>query len=318
MKADQDPMADQKPEQILGIDIGGNHVKMGLVDTAGHITEFQSYATADWRETHDFVRRLRETIAFKLIAHKDVRKIGIGLPGMISKDRRTPLEITAIPELNDYQLWQELHEAFPTTRIELENDANAAALGEFYFSKELMPTNFLFITLGTGIGSAAVIEGKIFTGGDGNGLELGHILSRHGRKLEQNIGKQGVLNLGAERLAEYRMDTVIPRDEPISATRMVISAEQGDDFSRQIFDEVGEILGEGLVACVRIMDIKAIVIGGGLSASFDYIKPAILRVLEKELTPYYTSKLSISRATLGNDAGLLGAASLCMSSLTSA
>lgn len=304
MKGDQD--------LILGVDIGGNHVKIGFVDGQGHIHEFQSYSTAEMVATGDFPRRLRETIAYKLISHDHVRRIGIGLPGMINKDRTVPLEITAIPQLNGYPLWQELHEAFPTSRIELENDANAAALGEFYFGKEVMPGNFLFITLGTGIGSAAVIDGKIFTGGDGNGLELGHILSRDGKKLEQNIGKQGILTMATERLAEYRMETMIPRDEPVSATRMVVCANEGDDFSRGVFDTVGEILGEGLVAAVRIMDIKTVVIGGGLSASFNFVKPAAERVLRQYLTPYYTDELQIMLATLGNDAGLLGAASLCM------
>lgn len=298
-------------EKILGIDIGGNHVKMGFVDEGGNIQEFQSYFTADWRETGDFTQRLIDTIAFKLVSHKEVNKVGIGLPGMISKDRRVPLEITAIPELNGTALWQSLKDAFPAVTFKLENDANAAALGELIFSKTHTDDNFIFITLGTGIGSAAIIDRKIFLGGDGNGLELGHILSRNGRKLEQNIGKQGILDLGALRLAEFAGDTVIPRTQPISATKMVIGANGGDEFCKEVFAEVGEILGEGLVAIIRILDVKTVLIGGGLSASFEFIKPGFEKVLNQYLTPYYLDKLKIRTATFENDSGLLGAAAIC-------
>lgn len=299
-------------EMVLGIDIGGNHVKLGFVNSEGNITDFQSYPTKEWRDTGNFAQRLIDTIAFKLIAHKDVKKVGIGLPGMLSKDRLSPLEITAIPELNGLPLAEQLRRHFPGMQFFLENDANAAALGEFHFSSEIVPDTYAFITLGTGIGSAAIIDRKIFTGGDGNGLELGHILSRNGKRLEQNIGKNGILEMATNRLAEYRMDTTIPRDQPVSATRMVAAADAGDAFSIGIFEEVGEMLGEGLVALIRILDIKNIYLGGGLSASYDSLVPGIRKVLEAYLTPYYLNNLKIRRAALGNDAGLLGAASLCL------
>lgn len=284
---------------------------MGFVDPQGVIHDFQSYLTAEWRQTGNFVQRLVETIAFKLINHKEVTKVGIGLPGTISKDRKVPLEIPAISELNGFPLWDALRNALPHVSFYLENDANAAALGELYYSTVQHPDDFVFVTLGTGIGSAAIINRKLFVGGDGNGMELGHIVSRNGKRLEQNTGKQGVLNLGALRLSEYVGHTVIPRDQPISATRMVVAAEHGDAFCKQVFYEVGEMLGEGIVGVVRILDIKHIVIGGGLSASFDFVMPGILSVLNQYLTPYYLDKLTIKKATLGNDAGLLGAASLC-------
>jgi len=176
----------------------------------------------------------------------------------------------------------------------------------------------LFITLGTGIGSACVLDGRIFSGGDGNGLELGHIPSRNNKRLEANIGKQGVINLASNRLAEFHGETLISRDQPMSATKLVVAASDGDLFARQVFNEVGEILGEGLVALVRILDIKTVVIGGGLSASFEYIKPGVLRVMNLLLPSYYTNSLDFRLASLGNDAGVLGAASLCQEATSEA
>ena len=298
-------------EKYLGIDVGGNHVKTGLVDRSGVIHDFQSFSTAQLKEDGDFISKFLEVVAFKLVGHPEVGKVGIGLPGMITKDRKVPIEIPSIPELNGQPFYNRLKERFPEKEFFLENDANAAALGELLFGEQQLPSTFAFITLGTGIGSAVVMDGKIFTGGDGNGLELGHIRSRNEKHLEANIGKQGIINLATIRLAEFKGDTLIPRDEPVSARKLVVSADQGDEFSRTVFYEVGEILGEGLVALIRILDIKTIVVGGGLSAGFTFIKPGVLRILNTYLPPYYTDAIDFRVASLGNDAGVQGAAALC-------
>lgn len=298
-------------EKYLGIDVGGNHVKTGLVDRDGTIHDFHSYYTSELKEDGDFIGRFIDIIAFKLLNNKDVNRIGIGLPGMISKDRKVPIEIPSIPELNGQPLHDRLVQRFPDKTFFLENDANAAALGEYLFGTHKLPSTFAFITLGTGIGSAVVLNGKIFTGGDGNGLELGHIRSRNDRHLEANIGKQGIINLATQRLSQYKGETLIPRDQPVSATKLVVSAAEGDAFSQAVFYEVGEILGEGLIALIRILDIKTIVVGGGLSRAFDYIKPGAWRILNAYLPPYYTNAIDFRVASLGNDAGVQGAAALC-------
>ncbi|UKJ07315.1 ROK family protein [Solitalea lacus] len=298
-------------ERYLGIDVGGNHVKTGIVDNIGEIQDFKSYETAELRKNGQFVENLLDRMVYRLINHKDVKRIGIGLPGTITKDRSAMIEITAIPELNGVKLLKAFEDRFPDMDIFLENDANAAALGELHFAKKKAPDTYGFITLGTGIGSAAVIDRKVFTGGDGNGLELGHIPSRNNKTLEENIGKKGILNLIETRLREYSGHTKVSREEPASATKTVIAANEGDEFARQVFFEVGEVLGEGLVAFIRIMDIKTIIIGGGLSAAYEFIEPGIKKQLEYFLTPYYLKDLDLRLASLGNDAGLLGAASLC-------
>lgn len=298
-------------EHFLGIDIGGNHVKTAIVSDEGVIQDFHSYSTAVMRDSGDFVNALSDIIAFKLVNHRDVNRIGIGLPGMISRDRITPVDISAIPELNGIPLKKALSDRFPGREFFLENDANAAALGELLFAREPLPASFAFITLGTGIGSALVLDGRIFTGADGNGLELGHIPSRNGRHLEWNIGKQGIIRLATLRLMEFKGETRIDRSQPVSATRLVVAASEGDVFAQSVFYEAGEILGEGLAALIRILDVKTIVVGGGLSASFEYLRPGAIRVLNNLLPAYYTGHLDFRLATLGNDAGVLGAASVC-------
>ncbi len=299
-------------KEYLGIDIGGTNVKMGVVDESGHIHDFHSYPTAEWRKGNKFIEKLGEAIQVRLTIHKNVTKVGIGIPGTVSKDRRTVLEVTAIPELNGINLADELQTGLPGISILLENDASAAGLGELYFSKEPIEDDFAFVTLGTGVGGVAIIDRKIFLGADGNSMELGHMVSRYGKRLEQNIGKQGMLNLAAMHIQNYQGATMLKASD-ISTTKLILAAEQKDELAMQVFNEIGEILGEGLVAIVRILDIKTIIIGGGLSATFEYIKGGMDHILNKYLTPYYLESLSVRKATLGNDAGILGAASLCFS-----
>ncbi|MFC5409189.1 ROK family protein [Larkinella bovis] len=298
--------------QYLGIDVGGTNVKMGIVDAqSGNISNFYSHDTASWRESGHFVEQFADAIALQLYEHKEIRKVGIGLPGMINRERTVPLEITAIPELNGVPLVETLTKRFPDVQFFLENDANAAALGEFYFADEKIDENYIFITLGTGVGGAAIINKKVFLGGDGNAMEPGHLPSRNNRVLERNIGKKELLDLANDRRQEYTGSTQLASDGSISTTSLVAAAAVGDKLALQIWTEVGEMLGDGLVSLIRVLDIKQILIGGGLSASYDYILPAVQKQLDFWLTPYYQKGLSLKRATLGNDAGLLGAASLC-------
>lgn len=298
--------------QYLGIDVGGTNVKMGIVDAkTGVISNFQSYDTMRWRESKHFVDRLVDAIDLQLYEHKNVKRVGIGLPGILTRDRRTLMEITAIPEIDGTPLIQILEDRFPGTVFFMENDANAAALGEFYFSKEAVPEDYIFITLGTGVGGAAIIDKKIFLGGDGNAMEPGHLPSRNGKVLERNIGKRELLDMANKMRAEWKDKTVLEADGSISTTELIVAAEDGDQLAQNILNEMGEMLGDNLVALIRILDIKTILIGGGLSAGFDFILPSVKKQLNYWLTPAYLEKLKIYRASLGNDAGLLGAASLC-------
>jgi glucokinase len=285
---------------------------MGIVDAQqGTIKDFQSHDTLRWRESKHFVDRLTDAIDLQLIEHKNVKRVGIGLPGILSRDRRSLLEITAIPEINGYKLVDHLEKEFPGHTFFLENDANAAALGEYYFSKGTVPEDYIFITLGTGVGGAAIINKKIFLGGDGNAMEPGHLPSRNGKVIERNIGKKELLEMANAMRATWMTSTELPADGSISTTGLVVAAEDQDPLAVAIFTEMGEMLGDNLVALIRILDIKTILIGGGLSASFDFILPAMQKQLNYWLTPEYLKHLKITRATLGNDAGLLGAASLC-------
>ncbi len=298
--------------EYLGIDVGGTNVKMGIVEAeTGNITNFYSHDTGQWRETNHFVDNLGDAIAVQLVENPEVMKVGIGVPGLISRDRQNLVEITAIPEIDGTPIIPLLKKRFPLREFFLENDANAAALGEYYFGEGDVPEDYIFVTLGTGVGGAAIIDKLVFKGGGGNAMEPGHMPSKNRKVLERNIGKNELLDMANEMRAAFKGVTRLPADGSISTTGLVAAAADGDVLALQVFEEVGTLLGDGLVSMIRILDITTILIGGGLSASFEYIIPAIRKQLEYWLTPYYIKTLNIKRATLANDAGLLGAASLC-------
>jgi glucokinase len=299
-------------EKYLGIDVGGTNVKMGIVDAGtGKISNFYSHDTENWKVSGNFPKRLAEAIAVCFSENPDVSKCGIGVPGLITRDRETLIEITAIPALNDVPLKSLLENKFPNKQFFLENDANAAALGEYYFGSEQLPEDYMFVTLGTGVGGAAIIDKMVFKGGGGNAMEPGHIPSRNGKVLERNIGKNDLLEMAEKMRSSYTKPTSLPNDGTISTTGLVAAASEGDLLALLIFDEMGSILGDGIVTMIRLLDITTILIGGGLSAAYDFILPSVKKQLDYWLTEYYLDKYVIKKATLGNDAGLLGAASLC-------
>jgi glucokinase len=252
-----------------------------------------------------------EVIGTYLAKFPQVKKVGIGLPGMISKDRMTPLEIPAIPALNNYPLKATLKAKYPNHDFFLENDAAAAAIGEFQFGKGTVSANFLFITMGTGIGSALVLDGEVFKGSRGNALEMGHMLSRGNAGLETLVGRQGILKIMANLIAAYPEKAGELVGKELGTHLLVDTARTGNEVSLMVFKEVAEIISESIVSTIRVLDVTDVYFGGGIAAGLEFMMPTIEYNTRKYLTPYYVKDLKLKKATLENNAGTLGAAALC-------
>jgi glucokinase len=298
--------------QFLGVDVGGTHLKIGLVDKEGKMLDFQKEDTTQYREhTDGFGPNFVQVIGKYLEKYPQVSKVGIGLPGMISKDRMTPLEIPAIPDLNNFPLKASLKESYPHHEFYLENDAAAAAIGEFHYGKGDVSDNFLFITMGTGIGSALVLDGQVFKGSRGNALEMGHMLSRGNAGLETLIGRNGILRIMANLIAAYPEKAGELVGKELGTHLLVDTAKAGNEVSLMVFKEVAEIISEAIVSTIRILDVTDVYFGGGISAGLEFMMPTIEYNTRKYLTPYYVKDLKLKKATLENNAGTLGAAALC-------
>lgn len=303
---------DNKTEVFLGIDVGGTHVKIGLVDTKGRIIEFGKEDTGLLRKSaQGFNKAFVEVVGKYLEKNPEVKHVGIGLPGLVSKDRTTTLEIPAISELNGFNLKAALLENYPNIIFHLENDASAAALGEFHFGKGNTSDDYLFITLGTGIGSALILDRKVFKGVRGNAMEVGHMLSRGNSRLEPLIGRNGILKMAQKMMEEFPEEIGEMEGKELGIHLLVASAKNNNGIALRTFAELGAILGEALVSTIRILDVTEIYFGGGISAALPFIKPQLEKTIRQYLSAYYLSDLSLSKATLENDAGTLGAAALC-------
>lgn len=297
---------------FLGVDVGGTHLKIGLVDREGNMLDFQKEDTTPYRDHPDgFGKCFIDGLGKYIKKYPEVDKVGIGLPGMITKDRTTPLEIPAIPNLNGFPLKAGLLAAYPNHEFYLENDAAAAAIGEFYYGKGNTAENFLFITMGTGIGSALVFEGQVFKGSRGNALEMGHMLSRGNAGLENLIGRGGILKIMKKLIASYPEKAGDLVGKELGTHLLVDTAKAGNEVSLMVFKEVGEILSEAIVSTVRILDVTDVYFGGGISAGLEFMMPTIEHNTRKYLSPYYVKDLRLKKATLENNAGTLGAAALC-------
>jgi glucokinase len=204
-----------------------------------------------------------------------------------------------------------LKEKYPSIVFHLENDANAAAVGEYHFGLEKTSGNYLFITLGTGIGSALIMDGEVFKGVRGNAMEMGHMLSRNNTRLEVLIGRKGIIKIMKNKMAEFPDEVGDLGKEELGMHLLVRTANDGNKVSLEVFKEVGEILGEAIVSTVRILDVNEVYFGGGISAGLGHILPSLEHMVKSNLTTYYTEGFSLKRATLENNAGTLGAAALC-------
>jgi len=296
---------------FFGIDIGGSNVKIGLVDSEEGIINKVKHPTIDLRENGGFVDNFINVLKSEFEKFPEVEEIGIGVPGTISLDGRSTLELPNLEDLDNTALVDALESFFQGKSFYLENDAHVAALGEYYFGTEKLPENYVFITLGTGVGAAAIINKKVFKGGDGNAMELGHIMSHNGKELEHIIGKAGLTDM-VNRYLKKSKNSLLGANLSSWDTKTLVSAAQDKDkVALKIFKKIGLFLGEALVSTIRLLDIKTIIVGGGISQSYDFVYKPMKKVLVNNLTPYYTDKLEIKKASLGNNAGILGAAALC-------
>ncbi len=303
---------DNQQEHFLGIDVGGTHLKIGLVNRQGEIISFDKVDTGPYRDSaKGFNQSFIDGMANILQKYPEVRKVGIGLPGLISKDRTTTLEIPAIPGLNGFNLKGALKDKYPDYSFYLENDAAAAALGEYRYGKDNPPDNFLFITMGTGIGSALVLDGEVFKGSRGNAMEMGHMLSRGNEGLEKLIGRNGILKIMERFIQGYPRLANGLAEKELGTHLLVDTAREGNEVSLMVFEEVGRILGEAIVSTIRILDVTNVYFGGGISAGLEFMMPSMDKTVRQYLTPYYVKDLRLMRATLENNAGTLGAAALC-------
>lgn len=294
--------------KVLGIDVGGSSLKAGLVNSQGVISEKTTISIKELRNG-DLINNIVNWIGHIIHVHQP-NAIGVGIPGLLSKDKKNILEVTNLPEIEGVKLVDQLNIKYPNIKFYFANDANTAALGTYQFCSQINTDSFGYLTIGTGIGSAVVINGKLYEGGNGNGPELGMISLEADKTIDDSVGKNGLIDTCSKLYPEYQGNTIIN----LSALTVEIlfkAANQDDALALKTFEKVGIKLGEALAIFIMLFDVTTIYIGGGISPSFKYLEHPINESLKDILTDYYLKHLTIEEASLGNDSGILGAAALC-------
>lgn len=295
---------------LLGIDIGGTSIKTGLVNSEGEITEKASVEIADLRKGN-FIENVIAWL--KPIINKDgIVSAGIGVPGFVSKSEDCLIEIPNLTEIEGDGFINALKHNFPGVKFYFSNDANAAAYGAYKFCKNIKEDSFGYITLGTGMGSAIIDDGKIYTGANGNGPELGMIHLFGERTAEELVSKDGLLNLAKLQLQANTTTKTKLQLQNLNTIDLYNAALENDELALKIFDLFGADFGKAVAIFIQLFDIPTIYVGGGLSPCLRFMKKPIHNILAKRLTGYHLKPFSIDEASLGNDAGIIGAAALCI------
>ena len=297
---------------ILGVDIGGTEVKFGLLDRRGAIHARHSASVCfDHYETPILTTVIREAKEFLQRENAAVEGIGVSAAGQI--DDRSGVVIGTngkIPHYEGSGIREAMEAEFgvPVTAL---NDANAAALGECYRGRAGNCKNVLMVTLGTGVGGGIVLNGKIFGGTRGIAGELGHFtLYQDGEKC--SCGKRGCYESYASTTALVRRAEKKTGETGLNGRIIFARAENGDAVMLEVIGDWLDDIAAGLTGLVHIFNPEMILIGGGVSAQEKLlIEPLRRRVLEGVM-PRFGESLQLERATLQNDAGLVGAAKFFM------
>lgn len=309
----------------IGIDVGGTTTKFGIVNKEGKILEQDRIPTNTHESVDDFIDDLYNKILpmiDRVGGKENIVGIGMGAPnGNIYSGA-----IEYAPNLK----WKGI---IPLAKLvsekfglpaKLTNDANAAAVGEMIFGTAKGCKHFITITLGTGVGSGIVIDGKIVVGHDGFAGELGHTIIRPGGRLHPGTGLRGSLESYAsatgvrdtaiEMLTKYPEEPSLLRDYPIkdlTSQTVYECARNGDKIANEIFEFTGQILGESLANFVSFSSPEMIVLFGGLTKAGNLIMNPTKKYMEENLLPIFKNKVKLIFSELQEaDAAILGASAL--------
>jgi glucokinase len=298
----------------IGIDLGGTNLRAAAVNEHGKMLGKVSGSTpigAGPEPVMDDMARSVESLR-EQFGRDRLAGIGAGVPGNIDMDRGVIVGWGNMPAFNGYPVRDSLAQRLGTT-IVLENDANAASLGEKWMGAGRGVDDLVMLTLGTGVGGGIIVGGRILHGQIGMAGEVGHItVSPNGNPC--GCGNRGCLEKHASATAISAMARLLGLGRDVSSDQVYDLAKQGNDRAQQIFRVAGESLGIALAALINIFNFPLYLLGGGVVAAWDFFAPAMLAEVERRCFTYrstlQTAPTRIEPAILGNEAGLYGAAYL--------
>ncbi len=310
-------------ECFVGIDLGGTNIKAGVVDAEARILSKVSIPTEGGKGREQVLKNI--CAAAKLAIEKSgvsmekIRALGIGSPGVQDWEKGVVVYAPNLPDWNDVPLVKTLEDCFGKPAA-LDNDANAAAWGEFWAGAGQDVNSMVMLTLGTGVGGGIIIDGQLLHGHKTAAAELGHVsIDYRGRKcacgnigcIEAYASADSVVRRFVEAVQagqETSLAQTVREGKPVTAKMIHKAALAGDAFARRAIEEAGELLGVAIVSIIHTLNPERVVLSGGMSNAGEMIMKPLKRVVWERSWSRALEDFDIRFATLGEDAGFVGAA----------
>lgn len=294
----------------IGVDLGGTNLRAAAIGEDGRMLDKIAGVThlREGREAvvNDMVRAI-DTLRQRLGA-QDLAGVGVGVPGFILIDKGVIVGSNNLPEFNNYPVRDAIEQRLGA-KVVLENDANAAALGEKWMGAGRGVDDLVLLTLGTGVGGGIIAGGKILHGQLGMAGELGHItVAPNGNPC--GCGNVGCLEKHASATAISAMAKLVGLGHELSSEDVYRSAVDGDQRARLIFRTVGQALGVAIASLINIFNFPLYLLSGGPLPAWDFFAPPMIAEIQSRSFTFRNAPTRVERATLGNEAGLFGAACL--------
>lgn len=304
-------------EYSIGVDLGGTNLRAAAIDRNGNIldkisgeTNFTAGREAVLTDISGNIATLR-----RRLGETGLIGVGIGVPGFIDMAKGLIVGTHNLLGFDGFPMRDDLSRRIGCSVI-LENDANAAALGEKWMGAGKEVDDLVLLTLGTGIGGGIISGGRILHGFVGMAGELGHITVNPTGNI-CGCGNYGCLEKHASATAIESMANLVALGEHVSAKEVYELAVKGNDNARRIFEQVGMALGLGLATLVNIFNFPLYLLSGGVLSAWDLFAPAMFEQVKLRSFAFRHTKTRIEKAILGNEAGLYGAAYLPFQAQTS-
>lgn len=294
----------------IGLDLGGTNLRAAAIDCSGRLLDKISGTTSFSEGRENVVADMVRVIAELRSRHgvDGLQGIGIGVPGFILLKEGVIRNSNNLPFLENFPIRDEIERRLDTWVI-LENDANAAALGEQWMGAGRGVADLVLVTLGTGIGGGIISGGRVLRGQLGMAGELGHITVLPGGN-PCGCGNQGCLEKHASATAVTSMARLLNLGEDLTAKDVYDLAKQGNEKALRIWSLMGVALGIGLAMLVNTFNFPLYLLSGGVLPAWEFFAPRMLETVRWRSFTCRVTNTRIEQATLGNEAGLYGAAYL--------
>lgn len=305
---------------VVGVDLGGTKIYTALVDLDGNMVKEITVKTEAHKGDKAVLEKLISTIDTVLegIDINEVKAIGVGSPGPLDVKKGLIVYTPNLPFKN-FNIVQPIKEKYNIPTY-LDNDANAATLGEFMFGAGKGSTNMVYVTVSTGIGGGAIINGNLFRGSTANALEIGHTTVMKGGPRcgcgntgcsEAVASGTAIMKRGREAV-ESKVETSLKNYDEVTAKEVFTEAEKGDKVSQDILNDALSYLGITIANIANSFDPDKIVMGGGVSQAGNIVFEKIDYEMERRCLKIIYDNCKIEKAVLGGKAGVLGAAALAI------